>query len=1098
MSTESTFKQRMKSVSLILACGTALFSDGYGNGVIGSVNTLIKRSYPGQVPANYSTTLSSVVFVGNVLGMLVFGYFSDKIGRKTGMMVAAGLVAFFSALSAASSGAHGSVRGLISMLIVCRFFLGIGIGAEYPTGSVSASEQTEGKHIAKNAQHRWFALATNCAIDTAFCVAAFVPLVMFWIFGNKHLRAAWRLSLGLGFFPAAAVFVWRWSMEEPDLYKKNSMKRVTVPYKLVLKRYGMQLAAISLTWFIYDFITYPFGIYSSPIVDTITGGDSSLTTVFGWNVVINLFYMPGTIIGAFVVDYLGPKWTMITGLLFQALIGFIMSGAYTQLTTHIAGFAVVYGIFLSFGEFGPGNNLGLLASKSSPTAIRGQFYGVAAAIGKLGAFVGTWAFPAMTTAFSKRGVYAGATGPFWVGSGLAIFSALITYFFIKPLDHDGMNAEEVAFREYLEANGFDTSLMGNGEEPLETDSVPAIDEKEEKVPRCGPESLHVTFSILFMRRHHALIIISLFTTSYSFFYFLSRTRHELVVKSPSAAPKGWHIFEPPTSLIARPSVAERTLSQTLPCIDSWVAHGMQCNHTTEENAGVDILWTWVNSSEPLLAATRQRSVETGLAKHRDGPVYGSKKGDFLGARESHFRSHGELRHSMRSVLTSLDRGSVRNLHLLTADIPSDIAGLRLGSTPDWLDLSAGVRVVHHSEVFRVPESSLGIWGKERMARAWRDEHVPSFNSLAIESQFGNMPNLGKTLFYLNDDCFLLKPISLADFETALYGPVFRIHFGLKVESHDPSKRWKGGDKEGEWPALEYNQRFGARPRRYLHHIGKTVSVPVMREVGAIWADELAKTAQSRFRGHGLQVNMLYLTTWYNIEKHRESLLFSLIILRADANRDGAFSRLEWSNFVATLQPNGLVPVRSRRNISLTPRETSYDWLSSDGYPLLPSGTCTIDIAQCFPPSLSPLEIFQRIAFEIPTCGDCVIATMVDVRKLEAFLPPNSVGDGLSTFSPIMAKSWQHLRPPKDVGRAFAVENIHRYSYALGTSPFEFISISNHKDVNKLPLQNSSTAFLAVNDDVVAPFYLEQVDQRMQAWFAARWGAVRGWWEKAGV
>jgi hypothetical protein len=41
-----------------------------------------------------------------------------------------------------------------------------------------------------------------------------------------------------------------------------------------------------------------------------------------------LFYMPGTIIGAFVVDYLGPKWTMIVGLLAQAIVGFIMSGLY--------------------------------------------------------------------------------------------------------------------------------------------------------------------------------------------------------------------------------------------------------------------------------------------------------------------------------------------------------------------------------------------------------------------------------------------------------------------------------------------------------------------------------------------------------------------------------------------------------------------------------------------------------------------------------------------------------------------------------------------------------------------------------------------------
>jgi hypothetical protein len=65
-----------------------------------------------------------------------------------------------------------------------------------------------------------------------------------------------------------------------------------------------------------------------------------------------------------------------------------MSGAYVALQKHIAAFAVVYGIFLSLGELGPGNCLGLLASKSGPTAVRGHFYGLAAAVGKVGAFVG--------------------------------------------------------------------------------------------------------------------------------------------------------------------------------------------------------------------------------------------------------------------------------------------------------------------------------------------------------------------------------------------------------------------------------------------------------------------------------------------------------------------------------------------------------------------------------------------------------------------------------------------------------------------------------------------------------------------------------------
>ncbi|KAH9481417.1 Glycerophosphocholine permease GIT4 [Psilocybe cubensis] len=483
----TTLGQKIKSVSLIFACGTALFSDGYANGVIGSgsfnfwscnlyqtyrVPIVLTRVYGAEALShhNYSRTLSSLGFAGTVVGMLVFGYLSDKIGRKFGMMSATGIVALFSLLSAASAGAHGSVNGLLSMLSAMRFLLGIGVGAEYPCGSVSASEQSEEPGINKKAQHRWFALATNSMIDFGFVVAAFVPLVLFWIFGNDHLRAVWRLSLGLGVIPALAVFIWRLNMDEPERYKKDSMKHTRIPYLLILRRYGGRLAAISFTWFLYDFIVYPFGLYSSIIVDRVTGGSSNLTVVFGWNVVINLFYMPGTLGGAFIVDHLGAKRTMIAGLLLQAVIGFIMSGLYVHLTNHIAAFAVVYGIFLSFGEVGPGNCLGLLASKTSPTAIRGQFYGIAAAIGKVGAFVGTWAFPPMIDAFGGSNTTRGNTGPFWVGSGMAILSAIITLLFIKPLTTDGMELEDRKFREYLEAHGYDTSTMGFPGSNIKTDS----------------------------------------------------------------------------------------------------------------------------------------------------------------------------------------------------------------------------------------------------------------------------------------------------------------------------------------------------------------------------------------------------------------------------------------------------------------------------------------------------------------------------------------------------------------------------------------------------------------------------------------------------
>lgn len=135
-----------------------------------------------------------------------------------------------------------------------------------------------------------------------------------------------------------------------------------------------------------------------------------MTTVFGWNTVINLFYIPGTMLGAPASDWLGPRYALAIGVSLQAIVGFIMAGDYFNLSQPgmVGGFVVVYGIFLALGEFGPGNNIGLLAAKTCATGIRGKgntygkatswtltivqgkYYGIAAAIGKIGAFVGTW------------------------------------------------------------------------------------------------------------------------------------------------------------------------------------------------------------------------------------------------------------------------------------------------------------------------------------------------------------------------------------------------------------------------------------------------------------------------------------------------------------------------------------------------------------------------------------------------------------------------------------------------------------------------------------------------------------------------------------
>jgi hypothetical protein len=147
------------------------------------------------------------------------------------------------------------------------------------------------------------------------------------------------------------------------------------PWLLIVKWHWWRLFLVAFIWFMYDFCSYSFGIYSTDIIDQLlntNGGSSKLWVTFGWGTLLNLFYMPGAILGSFLADipFIGPKKTLIVALLLQAIVGFIMSACYKSLSKHIGGFVVVYGIFLALGEVGPGDNIGLFASKTSATSIR--------------------------------------------------------------------------------------------------------------------------------------------------------------------------------------------------------------------------------------------------------------------------------------------------------------------------------------------------------------------------------------------------------------------------------------------------------------------------------------------------------------------------------------------------------------------------------------------------------------------------------------------------------------------------------------------------------------------------------------------------------
>jgi MFS family permease len=108
--------------------------------------------------------------------MLIFGYTSDHYSRKWSLFASTIILILFAALSAGSYGAGGSSSGLFAALTAWRFLLGIGIGGEYPAGSVGCAESTG--ELKSGTRNRWFILFTNVQIDIGFVVSALVPMIV--------------------------------------------------------------------------------------------------------------------------------------------------------------------------------------------------------------------------------------------------------------------------------------------------------------------------------------------------------------------------------------------------------------------------------------------------------------------------------------------------------------------------------------------------------------------------------------------------------------------------------------------------------------------------------------------------------------------------------------------------------------------------------------------------------------------------------------------------------------------------------------------------------------------------------------------------------
>ncbi|RKO87499.1 major facilitator superfamily domain-containing protein [Blyttiomyces helicus] len=445
---------------VILFAGVALMSDGYQNNIFNITSTLFGRIHSVAYTSDVKTRIPNALIVGAIIGQLSFGYVVDRYGRKIGLLLTTLLIVLGTILCATVYPVDGDPGGLFWALTITRGITGVGVGGEYPCSSAAASEASD--ETKPTRRGGVFILVTNLVLSLGGLLATMVYLVLFAAAApneqNDDLNKIWRIAFGVGALLPLSVFWFRFRMAHSERFNKN-YSRTQPPYLLAIKKYWVRLVGTAGCWFLYDFVVFPNGIISNSIIAGIVKpGPHQLRESAEWTLLLNSLSIPGILAGAFLVDRIGRKNTMTLGFALAGIMGFVIAGNYANLEHKTGLFVLLYGLFLSFSNMGPGNCLGLTSAELYPTPLRGTFYGFSAAVGKAGAAIGNQILIPLETHYGPSSdpiaTLKGNRLVFYICASVAFAGALLCWVCIPDFSGQTLEKEDREWREYMEANGF--------------------------------------------------------------------------------------------------------------------------------------------------------------------------------------------------------------------------------------------------------------------------------------------------------------------------------------------------------------------------------------------------------------------------------------------------------------------------------------------------------------------------------------------------------------------------------------------------------------------------------------------------------------------
>jgi len=218
---------------------------------------------------------------------------------------------------------------------------------------------------------------------------------------------------------------------------------------------------------------------------------------------------------------------------------------------------------------------------------------------------------------------------------------------------------------------------------------------------------------------------------------------------------------------------------------------------------IDIVYTWVNGSDPELIRQREEFRTINSAEYD--------------ASKMRFRDFQTLRYSLRSVEMFVK--FYRKIFLVTN-----------GQVPYWLNLNnSKLELVKHSDIFN------------------NSKNLPTFNSNAIESQLHNIKGLSECFIYLNDDVLITSPLSQFDFINPTNGRQ-QIYFGEYSAPQPEYMKVNLWHRSVGYTNTKLEEIFGNKSTHwYPLHGFFFFQMRILETIYNLWPNDLKNTSSHRFR-----------------------------------------------------------------------------------------------------------------------------------------------------------------------------------------------------------------------------------------------------------